>query len=649
MVNFAEAIYLIPLFPLAGAVLNLALGRQLGPRLVCGLACAAVLASLVFSAGAMVELAQHPERPIEVVKYPWTPGLTLQTLDGGTARLQADFGFLLDPLSAVLALVITGIGLLIHIYSAGYMQGDPGYYRYFGYLNLFVFFMLLLVLANNALLMFAGWEGVGLASYLLIGFWFDRKSAGDAANKAFITNRIADAALILGIILLFAANGSVRWLDLKTTAYAMPLAALLLIGAMGKSAQFPLHVWLPDAMEGPTPVSALIHAATMVTAGVYLMARTHVIFDAAPEVMRVAAVVGAVSAMFAASVALVQNDIKRVLAYSTISQLGFMFLAAGVGAYWVAIFHLFTHAFFKALLFLAAGSVIHALAGEQDLRRMGGLRRALPVTHWTMVVGALALSGAPGMAGFFSKDEILAQVYGKGSPALVWAGIVTSLMTAFYMWRLMRLTFYGEPRHAGVPHESPLVMTGPLVVLAAGSVVVGWLGLPASWAAGPLFQTFQHWLEPALGPHAEAGAPWLAWVTVAVALAGMALAWKVADREWKGPLADLLHNHWYVERIYNRVILYGVAQGGGRWLGRFDRMVVDGIVNGAAVLTRWTSSASILWDRWVVDGAVRAAGMTLKMASFPIRFAQTGMVQSYALVLIAGLLAMLLFYGWGAR
>jgi NADH-quinone oxidoreductase subunit L len=387
----------------------------------------------------------------------------------------------------------------------------------------------------------------------------------------------------------------------------------------------------------------------MVTAGVYLISRTHVIFDAAPEVMRAAAVTGAVSAMFAASVALVQTDIKRVLAYSTISQLGFMFLAAGVGAYWVAIFHLFTHAFFKALLFLGTGSVIHALGGEQDLRRMGGLRRALPVTHAAMVVGALALSGAPGMAGFFSKDEILAQVYGKGSPALVWAGVITSLMTAFYMWRLMRLAFYGERRHAAAAHESPPVMTVPLVILAGGSVVVGWLGLPASWAAGPLFQTFQRWLEPALGPHAETGAPWLAWVTIAVALAGMALAWKVADREWKGPLADLLHNHWYVERIYNRVILYGLAHGGGRWLGRFDRMVVDGIVNGAAAVTRWTSRLSILWDRWVVDGAVRAAGMTLKMASFPVRFAQTGLVQSYALVLVAGLIAILLVYGWGAQ
>ncbi len=389
------------------------------------------------------------------------------------ARFAADWGFLLDPLSSVMILVVTGVGFLIHVYSIGYMGHEGGYYRFFGYLNLFVFFMLMLVLANNYLLLFVGWEGVGLCSYLLIGFYFQKKSAGDAANKAFIVNRIGDAGFILGMLLMLSVFGSVRFLDvnqaLASGRYSVEIgfgvlsvmALMLFIGATGKSAQFPLYVWLPDAMEGPTPVSALIHAATMVTAGVYMVARSNALFRLTPETSTIVAVIGGFTAILAASIALVQNDIKRVLAYSTVSQLGYMFMACGVGAYWVAIFHLYTHAFFKALLFLGSGSVIHALSGEQDMRKMGALKDKIPVTHWTMFVASLAIAGIPGLAGFFSKDEILWQVYSSplGSKPLYVVGLVTAGMTAFYMWRLMYMTFYGRSRveaeAAAHVHESP--------------------------------------------------------------------------------------------------------------------------------------------------------------------------------------------------
>src|SRR5208337_4349337 len=405
-----------------------------------------------------------------------------------------------DPLSSVMILVVTGVGFLIHVYSTGYMAHDNGFYRFFGYLNLFVFFMLMLVLANNYILLFVGWEGVGLCSYLLIGFYFHKKSAADAGKKAFIVNRVGDAGFILGMLLMFSLLGTVRFLDVnaalrsghfhaETAGFgALSATALLLfVGATGKSAQFPLYVWLPDAMEGPTPVSALIHAATMVTAGVYMVARSAGLFQLTPSTSTVVAVVGAFTAILAATIALVQNDIKRVLAYSTVSQLGYMFLALGVGAYWVAIFHLFTHAFFKALLFLCSGSVIHAMSGEQDMRHMGGLKDKIPITHWTMFVGSVAIAGIPGLAGFFSKDEILWQAYSSplGSKFLYMIGLVTAGLTAFYMWRMMNMTFYGKsrvkPEVEAHIHESPASMTVPLSILAIGSVFVGWLGVPKAW------------------------------------------------------------------------------------------------------------------------------------------------------------------------
>ena len=456
-----------------------------------------VLLSFMFSAGAVWQLSQLPNRVHEVIQFTWIAGLPFHMASGQLAIFQADWGFLLDPLSSVMILVVTGIGFLIHVYSVGYMAHDNGYYRFFGYLNLFVFFMLMLVLANNYLLLFVGWEGVGLCSYLLIGFYFHKKSAGDAGKKAFIVNRVGDAGFILGMLLLMSLLGTLRFVDvnaaLRSGHFAVETAGfgvlsavslLMFFGATGKSAQVPLYVWLPDAMEGPTPVSALIHAATMVTAGVYMVARSSALFELTPSTSTIVAAVGAFTAILAATIALVQNDIKRVLAYSTVSQLGYMFLALGVGAYWVAIFHLFTHAFFKALLFLGSGSVIHAVGGEQDMRHMGALRKKIPVTHATMLVGSVAISGIPGLAGFFSKDEILWQAFSspKGSTALWLVGLVTAAMTAFYMWRLMSMTFYGQsrvkPEVAAHVHESPPVMTWPLIALAAGSVLGGWLGVP---------------------------------------------------------------------------------------------------------------------------------------------------------------------------
>src|SRR5215813_2453290 len=437
---------------------------------------------------------------------------------GGTqAAFQADAGFLLDPLSSIWLLFVTGVGMLIHIYSTGYMAHESGYYRFFGYLNLFMFSMLTLILANNYVLMFVGWEGVGLCSYLLIGFYFQRKSASDAANKAFIVNRIGDAGFILGMFFIAWYIGSLRYIDVNAAARSghfqigdpiITAATLLLfVGACGKSAQIPLYVWLPDAMEGPTPVSALIHAATMVTAGVYMVARSNALFVLAPTSMKTVAIIGALTAIFAASIGLLQNDIKRVLAYSTVSQLGYMFLALGVGAFAAGVFHVFTHAFFKALLFLGAGSVIHAMSGEQDMRNMGNLGRRIPTTFWTMFIATLAIAGIPPFAGFFSKDEILWQTWTSegGAYRILWfVGYATALMTAFYMFRLIYLTFNGRPRMSHDVehhiHESPSSMTAPLVILAMMSVVAGFLGFPHSLGGK---DRFARYLDPVFSKEAK--------------------------------------------------------------------------------------------------------------------------------------------------
>ncbi len=688
--NFVNLIWLIPLFPLFGAAAMLLAGKKLDPQghhhgsgtgkaLISLLCPGMVLASFLLSAAAVIELAGLPVKVHQVILHTWVGGLPFHLADGTLGRFGADWGFLLDPLSSVMILVVTGVGFLIHVYSIGYMAHDGGYYRFFGYLNLFVFFMLMLVLANNYLLLFVGWEGVGLCSYLLIGFYFHKKSASDAANKAFLVNRVGDAGFILGMLLMFSIFGSVRFLDVnQKLAQLSPevgfgilsvMALMLFVGATGKSAQFPLYVWLPDAMEGPTPVSALIHAATMVTAGVYMVARSNALFRLTPETSTVVAVIGAFTAILAASIALVQNDIKRVLAYSTVSQLGYMFMACGVGAYWAGIFHLYTHAFFKALLFLGAGSVIHALSGEQDMRKMGGLKSKIPVTHWTMFVASLAIAGIPGLAGFFSKDEVLWQVYSspQGSKALYVVGLVTAGMTAFYMWRLMYMTFYGSSRvdaHvAEHVHESPRTMTVPLTLLAAGSALAGWIGVPKLWSIFPeAFRAFERWLEPAIPSivaeagenHGEAGLEWtLMLLSVGLALGGIWLARYLYLRRPQlperiahsaGGLYTTLQNKWYVDEIYGFLFVDGLAKGGGSALASFDNRVVDGGVNGAGWMTRLTSSISIWWDTWIVDGSVRLLSFMVKLASYPMRILQTGFVQAYALFFVLGVLAIFAYF-----
>jgi NADH-quinone oxidoreductase subunit L len=556
-------------------------------------------------------------------------------------------------------------------------------------------------LANNYALMFVGWEGVGLCSYLLIGFYFHRKSASDAANKAFIVNRIGDAGFLLGMFALVWYLGSFRYIDVNAAARSghfpigdpiLTAAALLLfVGATGKSAQIPLYVWLPDAMEGPTPVSALIHAATMVTAGVYMVARSNAIFVLAPTAMKTVAIIGALTAVFAASIGLVQNDIKRVLAYSTVSQLGYMFLALGVGAFAAGVFHVFTHAFFKALLFLGSGSVIHALSGEQDLRNMGDLRKRIPTTHWTMLVATLAIAGIPGFAGFFSKDEILWQAWTserEGYHILWFIGYGTALMTAFYMFRLMYLTFYSPSRMSHEVehhvHESPRSMTVPLVVLAIGSILAGWLGWPHSLGGSARFEKF---LEPVFAreavvlqdegrsaqlaagekeaEHTDKTQYVLMILSVGAALAGWGMAsrsYRNAGKDYAEPIAvkapplyRVLYNKWFVDEAYDYAftgrrklgdIRLGVM-GAGEASSWFDAKVIDGTVNGAGWSTRAAATLSKWWDTWIIDGLlVNGPAILARMISYPARLFEWGLVQWYALVMVAGLVGLGFYYVW---
>jgi NADH-quinone oxidoreductase subunit L len=545
-----------------------------------------------------------------------------------------DFSFVLDQLSLIMLLVVTGVGFLIHVYSVGYMNDDEGYARYFSYLNLFLFFMTVLVLAGNALFMFIGWEGVGLASYLLIGFWFQKKSAADAGKKAFIVNRIGDFGFLIAMFLLVANFGTLTFTEIATKLGQDPgwnggvitvIALCLMMGAAGKSAQLPLYIWLPDAMEGPTPVSALIHAATMVTAGVYMVARTHVLFDHSPFALGVVATVGAATAIFAATIALVQNDIKRVLAYSTISQLGYMFLGCGVAAYSAAIFHLMTHAFFKALLFLAAGSVIHAIGGEQDLRKMGGLWRKLPITFAVTTVGVLAIAGIYPFAGFFSKDAILyaAYLHGTNGKILYSVGLLTALLTAFYMFRLWYMTFMGESRSENVhAHESPWSMRGPLVILAALSVCGGWIGM----------ERFGAFLAPSVGVLPTEAGNWrleliLSVVAVLVALEGWLIADKFYRRKPECPAQyaaalpagyKLLANKYFVDEFYGATIVKPL-------LG-FSKYILEWIVD-VGILGGMT---------WLLGGIATLAGAILQRW-------QSGNLRSYAACLAAGAAAVLLF------
>jgi NADH-quinone oxidoreductase subunit L len=689
--TFLNLIWLIPLFPALGFVINGLFGKRMPKSLVGVIACAAVLASFLVSVGAVVELHGLPEhdRSHTVNVYEWFNAGPL-ALTGGekTADFSVSWGFLLDPLSAVMVLVVTGIGFLIHVYSTAYMAEEDGFYRFFAYLNLFMFSMLTLILGSNYLMMFIGWEGVGLCSYLLIGYYFLKKSAGDAAKKAFVVNRIGDWGLSIGIMLIFVNFGSVEFTKVGEAvkeslmaghhhigdAVFVAIALALFVGATGKSAQIPLFVWLPDAMEGPTPVSALIHAATMVTAGVYMVARSNWIFQAAPQAMAVVAVVGALTAFFAATIGIVQNDIKRVLAYSTVSQLGYMFLALGVGAFAAGIFHVMTHAFFKALLFLGSGSVIHALHHEQDMRKMGALKNKIPITFWTMFIGTLAIAGVPFLSGFFSKDEILWRAF--SSPQghiLLWViGAAVAGMTAFYMFRLVFMTFFGESRvdhhTAHHIHESPRAMTIPLIVLAIGSVLAGYIGLPA-WL-GP--NAFEHWLEHTFEPlpvAAEAAAHGaehaaghslglevaMAAVSVLIAAIGIFLAYstyyKKSDRaervstSFRGLYQTLL-NKWYVDEIYDALFV-NRAKGLGRALWRFDARLVDGAVNGASEAAVGSASGSGWWDRWIVDGLVKTVAGLVKYSSVPVSFIQTGHTQNYALIMILGVLALVGYVLWG--
>jgi NADH-quinone oxidoreductase subunit L len=657
---------LIPLFPLVGFLINAALGRRLPKTIAGGVASLVMLASFGVAVISVMQLAGLPaeERVIDQTLYTWI----------ASGDFVLDLTLRLDPLSAVMILVITGIGSLIHIYSTAYMHDEPDseYARYFSYLNLFAAFMLVLVLGASFLVLFVGWEGVGLCSYLLIGFWFKKKSASDAGKKAFVVNRIGDYAFILGTLLLFTQFGTldflrladaVRPLPVEVTFGTLSIATLLLfIGATGKSAQIPLYVWLPDAMEGPTPVSALIHAATMVTAGVYMIGRTAVVFSHAPETMLIVAVIGALTALMAGTIGLVQNDIKRVLAYSTVSQLGYMFLAMGMGAFGAGIFHLYTHAFFKALLFLGSGAVIHALHGEQDIRNMGGLKKHLPITYWTFLIGSLAIAGVPFLSGFFSKDEILFETFAHGHWILWGIGALTSLLTATYMFRLVFLTFHGERRHDAPPehpeeeepaahgahaaatqtvapshlapshhadphghghgggmHDAPPAMALALIVLAIGSVVAGYVGVPHALGGSNMLGA---WLEPAFGvmpAEVEGGSLELTLMLASslIAVVGIALAafiWlkrrDIADgmaRSFSGPYRLLL-NKYFVDEIYDASIVRPtvVLSREGLWRG-FDVRVVDAAVNGAGTIVN--AGAWVL--RRVQTGSVRAYASSL--------------------------------------
>jgi NADH-quinone oxidoreductase subunit L len=733
-------IWLIPLLPGVGAAVNGLVGIRYFSRRTAGwLASGLMVASTALALAAFWQLLALPPEAREhvVTVAQWIPAIPLQTHGGAVGTFAASWAFRLDPLAGMMILIVTGIGTLIHIYSTAYMADEPrgGVARYFCYLNLFCFFMLMLVLGSNFLVMFVGWEGVGLCSYLLIGYWYEKKSASDAGKKAFITNRIGDWGFILGVFLVFFTFGTLDFRAVQNAAATLPIETahwgvvsticlLLFVGATGKSAQIPLYVWLPDAMEGPTPVSALIHAATMVTAGVYMLGRNAVLFSHAPMVMQIVAIVGVLTAFMAASIGLVQNDIKRVLAYSTVSQLGYMFTAMGVGAFAAGAFHLMTHAFFKALLFLGSGSVIHAMAGEQDMRRMGGLKKHLPVTYATMLIATLAISGIFPFSGFFSKDEILFRSFLANRA--IWAiGTITAVMTAFYMFRLVSMTFFGEyhgpawepaghgadahahahepdhqvahgpaePRNDHAtghghgpwhgPHESPTAMTFPLMALAVGAIVAGFVGIPAALGGGNAIEQF---LEPSFSAQAvvagaaagtaEAAAPaaavqataentepagegmsragelGLMGLSLALAFVGIGLAWKfyvtspeISERlatEWAGP-HRLLTNKYYVDELYDATVISGTMASGRRLWG-FDRRVVDGVVNGTGWLTIVSSWFSGLTDRTVVDGVVNLVGRACEEGSFWFRRVQTGLVQNYALLMVFGVFVFVSLY-----
>jgi NADH-quinone oxidoreductase subunit L len=628
-----DSVWLVPLCPFLGALLNGFFGQRYRRETIGQIGMAAVGLSFLVSLITCIAFLSQPEPAYQASVFPWI----------AAGVYQAQVGFLIDGLSCTLMLVVTGVGLLIHVYSTGYMHNEEDYARYFTYLNLFVGAMLILIMADNYLLMFVGWEGVGLCSYLLIGFWYTRQSASDAGKKAFIVNRIGDFGFMLAILLIFVTFKTTDMLDVQeqlaqshmTGGVLTAIALLLFTGAIGKSAQIPLYVWLPDAMEGPTPVSALIHAATMVTAGVYMIARSSLLFTLAPTASCLVAFIGIATALFAATMALVATDIKRVLAYSTVSQLGYMVFAVGVGAYTAGIFHLVTHAFFKALLFLGAGAVIHALGGEQDMRKMGDLRGALPTTHWTMRWATLAIAGIFPFAGFWSKDEILAGALKAGGINILWwlVGLLTAFLTAFYMFRLFYLTFYGtsrvEPHVAAHLHEAPPAMRVPLMLLALGALLGGFLGFPPEHGGlhrllAPVFAAAEHLRG---GPHHFGF--WdviLMLISLGVALAGWRLARRAYLEEptleaqwmqrWQG-YSTLLVNKYYVDEAY------------ARWIVR----------------PIYALSETVLWrvcDVRIIDRVVNLVGSIMDLNGQVLSYLQTGYVRTYALTLVGGAVIILL-------
>ena len=622
-----KLIGLVPLFPLIGFLINGFFGKKMSKGLSGTIACLSILASFIVSVLIFMEVSASQQKSTVIELFSWINSDTLKI----------PFSFLVDPLSCLFLMNITGIGFLIHVYSTSYMHEDEGFSRFFTYLNLFVFFMLLLVLGNNYLIMFVGWEGVGLCSYLLIGFWFKNDAYNKAANKAFIMNRIGDLGFLLGIILIFVNFGSISFDEVFNKAASVPtttitaIALLLFVGAMGKSAQLPLYTWLPDAMAGPTPVSALIHAATMVTAGIYMVVRSNVFYSISETASEFVAVIGAITALFAAIIGLLQTDIKKVLAYSTVSQLGLMFLALGVGAYSSAVFHVTTHAFFKALLFLGAGSVIHAMGGEQDIRKMGGLKKALPITFITMLLGTIAISGVPPFAGFFSKDEILAHTYEHSQ--LLWViGSIASLCTAFYMFRLMFLTFWGSFRGTHEQehhlHESPKAMTIPLIILAVLSVFGGLLGMPEFWGA-------KNWMSENLDPIIIRKNPsilsheteWtLMIIAVGVALSTIYFAYQMfikykvlpaaSEAEMK-PFQKIIYNKFYVDEFYDAIIRKPLDAVSEVFYKFIDKQMIDGVVNGTGNLTKWSASQ--------------------------LRKLQTGHIGFYIMAMVVGVITILFF------
>jgi NADH-quinone oxidoreductase subunit L len=706
-----DLIWLIPLIPGLGAAVNGIFGIRYFSKRVAGMiACTTMALALGLSLTAFVQLlGLSPEARIhDVVLFDWIPPTALAMTGGKIGSLHIPWAFRLDPLSALMILVVTGIGFLIHVYSTAYMHDEPrgGVARYFAYLNLFCFFMLTLVLGANYLVMFVGWEGVGLCSYLLIGYWYEKKSASDAGKKAFIANRVGDWGFLLGVFLIYFTFGTFDFHAVANAAATMPvetarfgtlslITLLLFVGATGKSAQIPLYVWLPDAMEGPTPVSALIHAATMVTAGVYMVGRNSQLFLHAPMTMEIVAIVGVLTALFAATIGLVQTDIKRVLAYSTVSQLGYMFVAMGVGAFAAGAFHLMTHAFFKALLFLCSGAVIHGMAGEQNMLKMGGLKKHMPITFWTMMIGTVAIAGIPPFAGFFSKDEILLQAFLKNK-FVYGVAALAALMTAFYMFRLMSLTFFGSYRGPATtphgawhgPHEAPKAMTFVLVALAIGAVLSGFVGVPKALGGGNTIEEFLHpsffpaqaalagqetadtatgqgagartsqvvpVSSPAESPEAElstAGELGLMALSVLIGILGIAVAWRFYVRKpeiaanLKVRLATahrVLTNKYYVDELYDATVIQGtMVSANGLWV--FDRTVVDGAVNGSGWLTIFTSWFSGLLDKYIVDGLVNLVGSILQESSFVFRRLQTGLIQNYALLMLFGVFAFVSLY-----